>query len=121
MTEVTKGAEKETAPAKGIGAATVTAPSGEAAAGRGAALRVEGAGISFGDFRTVQGIDLDIAAGRVLLPARPSGCGKSTLLSAMAGFIRVSEGSLTADGVPVSGPDPNSAWSSKAVRPFSTG
>ncbi|MGX1249434.1 NitT/TauT family transport system ATP-binding protein [Streptomyces ambofaciens] len=107
MTEVTKGTEEKTAPAQGVGAAaTVTAPRTEAAPGRGAALRVDGAGISFGDFRAVQGIDLDIPAGEFLCLLGPSGCGKSTLLSAMAGFVQVSEGSLTADGVPVSGPDP---------------
>ncbi|WP_327673418.1 MULTISPECIES: ABC transporter ATP-binding protein [unclassified Streptomyces] len=72
----------------------------------GAALRAERAGISFGDFQAVRNIDLDIAAGEFLCLLGPSGCGKSTLLSAMAGFIQVSEGSLTADGAPIGGPDP---------------
>ncbi|WP_328630953.1 ABC transporter ATP-binding protein [Streptomyces sp. NBC_00356] len=72
----------------------------------GAALRAERAGISFGDFQAVRNIDLDIAAGEFLCLLGPSGCGKSTLLSAMAGFIQVSEGTLTADGAPIGGPDP---------------
>ncbi|WP_327657649.1 ABC transporter ATP-binding protein [Streptomyces sp. NBC_00483] len=72
----------------------------------GAALRAERAGISFGDFQAVQDIDLDIPAGEFLCLLGPSGCGKSTLLSAMAGFIQVSEGTLTADGAPIGGPDP---------------
>ncbi|MER5959794.1 ABC transporter ATP-binding protein [Streptomyces longhuiensis] len=75
--------------------------------GRGAALRAEDVGIHFGDFQAVHGIDLDIAAGEFLCLLGPSGCGKSTLLSAMAGFIPVSEGSLTADGAPIGGPDPD--------------
>ncbi|MBO1330491.1 ABC transporter ATP-binding protein [Streptomyces sp. VRA16 Mangrove soil] len=62
--------------------------------------------MSFGEFQAVQGIDLDIPAGEFLCLLGPSGCGKSTLLSAMAGFIQVSEGSLTADGAAVRGPDP---------------
>ncbi|MFH8484035.1 ABC transporter ATP-binding protein [Streptomyces longisporoflavus] len=108
---MTKGIEEETVAGEaGPAAATVTATctrtEEEAANKRGAALRVEGAGISFGDFRAVQGIDLDIPAGEFLCLLGPSGCGKSTLLSAMAGFIQVSEGALTADGVPVSGPGP---------------
>ncbi|MFF5494409.1 ABC transporter ATP-binding protein [Streptomyces aquilus] len=109
MTEVTKGVEKQTGSAEGAGtAATVAAlaPCTKPAPGRGAALQVRGAGITFGDFRAVQGIDLDIAAGEFLCLLGPSGCGKSTLLSAMAGFIQVSEGTLTADGAPISGPDP---------------
>ncbi|WAP59117.1 ABC transporter ATP-binding protein [Streptomyces sp. S465] len=106
-----KGIEKEKVPGEGAAAAvTVTAPGtptqAPAPAGRGAALRVEGAGISFGEFQAVQGIDLDIAAGEFLCLLGPSGCGKSTLLSAMAGFIQLSEGTLTADGVAVRGPDP---------------
>ncbi|MFJ8925234.1 ABC transporter ATP-binding protein [Streptomyces sp. NPDC102364] len=72
----------------------------------GAALRAERAGISFGDFQAVRNIDLDIPAGEFLCLLGPSGCGKSTLLSAMAGFIQVSEGTLTADGAPIGGPDP---------------
>ncbi|MGP3775792.1 ABC transporter ATP-binding protein [Streptomyces sp. SDT5-1] len=102
---MTKGIEKDTTTEPG---STVTTPRNrsDAPAGRGAALRAENAGIAFGDFQAVQGIDLDIPAGEFLCLLGPSGCGKSTLLSAMAGFIKVSEGTLTADGAPISGPDP---------------
>ncbi|MGW2339288.1 ABC transporter ATP-binding protein [Streptomyces sp. NPDC001661] len=97
---MTKGIEKDTT--------TVTAPRTRTAQtpGRGAALRAEGAGISFGDFQAVRDIDLDIPAGEFLCLLGPSGCGKSTLLSAMAGFIQVSEGTLTVDGADITGPDP---------------
>ncbi|MHB9755755.1 ABC transporter ATP-binding protein [Streptomyces sp. BYX5S] len=103
MTELTKGIEKDTTTAPGD---TMATPRRDAPAGRGAALRAERAGISFGDFQAVRDIDLDIPAGEFLCLLGPSGCGKSTLLSAMAGFIQVSEGTLTADGAPISGPDP---------------
>ncbi|MFJ9179348.1 ABC transporter ATP-binding protein [Streptomyces sp. NPDC102360] len=108
---MTKGIEKDTTtvPAEDAGTVdTVTPPpaGAERAQGRGAALRAEGAGISFGDFQAVRDIDLDIPAGEFLCLLGPSGCGKSTLLSAMAGFLPVSEGTLTADGAPISGPDP---------------
>ncbi|MGW4235730.1 ABC transporter ATP-binding protein [Streptomyces sp. NPDC004749] len=72
----------------------------------GAAVAVGGVDIRFGSFHAVRDISLDIAAGEFLCLLGPSGCGKSTLLSALAGFVPPHSGSLTVDGVPVTGPDP---------------
>ncbi|MEV6702662.1 ABC transporter ATP-binding protein [Streptomyces sp. NPDC051453] len=91
---------------KGMQAQLVLQTGQLAAVARGAALRADGVGIHFGSFQAVSGIDLDIAAGEFLCLLGPSGCGKSTLLSAMAGFVEVSEGGLTADGAAIAGPDP---------------
>ncbi|MGP9436374.1 taurine ABC transporter ATP-binding subunit [Ewingella sp. AOP8-B2-18] len=49
-------------------------------------------------------ISLHIASGELVVVLGPSGCGKTTLLNLIAGFLPASSGSITLDGVPVSGP-----------------
>jgi len=72
-------------------------------------LKVENASVFFAarDGRAVQALDrvsLEIPAGGFVVALGTSGCGKSTLLNAMAGFLPLSGGSITLDGVPVAGP-----------------
>jgi len=50
-------------------------------------------------------IDLDVSPGEFVCLLGPSGCGKSTLLNLVGGFETPSAGTVTIDGVPVSGPD----------------
>jgi NitT/TauT family transport system ATP-binding protein len=50
--------------------------------------------------------DLMIEPGAFVSLIGPSGCGKSSLLNAVGGFVHPSEGSITVDGRPVTGPDP---------------
>jgi len=51
-------------------------------------------------------VDLDIREGEFLAIVGPSGCGKSTLLNCMAGFEKLTSGSITIDGEPVRKPSP---------------
>jgi len=53
----------------------------------------------------LEGLDLDIPAGRLTVIIGPSGCGKSTLVRLLAGFERPTRGSVTLDGRPVGGAD----------------
>jgi len=49
-------------------------------------LRIEGVSKTFGTFRAVDRLSLDIAAGEFFALLGPSGCGKTTLLRMLAGF-----------------------------------
>ncbi|MET7247988.1 amino acid ABC transporter ATP-binding protein [Methylobacterium sp. EM32] len=53
---------------------------------------------NFGAFRALHGIDLDIAAGSVVVLIGPSGSGKSTLIRCINGLVRPDSGSLRVAG-----------------------
>jgi putrescine transport system ATP-binding protein len=61
-------------------------------------LRIEGVGKSFGNFRAVDRLSLDIRAGEFFALLGPSGCGKTTLLRMLAGFETPGEGRILLDG-----------------------
>lgn len=54
----------------------------------------------------LQGVDLEISSGEVVVLLGPSGSGKSTLLNIMGGFLSPTSGSVRIDGETVHGPDP---------------
>jgi taurine transport system ATP-binding protein len=49
-------------------------------------------------------VSLEIPAGGIVVALGASGCGKSTLLNAIAGFLPLSDGSITLEGKPVASP-----------------
>jgi putrescine transport system ATP-binding protein len=61
-------------------------------------LRIEGVGKTFGNFRAVDRLSLDIRAGEFFALLGPSGCGKTTLLRMLAGFETPDEGRILLDG-----------------------
>jgi len=61
-------------------------------------LRIEGVSKSFGSFRAVEKLSLDIAAGEFFALLGPSGCGKTTLLRMLAGFETPDEGRILLGG-----------------------
>jgi NitT/TauT family transport system ATP-binding protein len=74
-------------------------------------MRLEAAGVALG-YRSgpvLTGLDLNVAAGEILVVFGQSGCGKSTLLRGLAGLLPVAAGRIAADGVTVTGTSPDRA------------
>ena len=71
-------------------------------------LAIRGLGVRFAGQAApaLDGIDLTFPAGSFTVLVGPSGCGKSTLLNCLAGLVLPTWGTVSADGVPVTGPDP---------------
>ena len=73
-------------------------------------LRARGLTVRFGHATVVDGVDLDIDAGRTVALVGESGSGKSTLARALLGLVPLSAGTITFDGRPLLGqaprPDP---------------
>ena len=61
-------------------------------------LRIENVVKTFGSFRAVDGVSLDIRAGEFFALLGPSGCGKTTLLRMLAGFETPDEGRILLSG-----------------------
>src|SRR5438270_10987013 len=61
-------------------------------------LRIEGVVKTFGGFRAVDGVSLDIRAGEFFALLGPSGCGKTTLLRMLAGFETPDQGRILLAG-----------------------
>ena len=53
---------------------------------------------SYGKNEVVHGVDLDIAAGELIVILGPSGCGKSTLLRMVAGLESITDGEIELGG-----------------------
>lgn len=69
-------------------------------------LQIKGLVKRFDDVPAVDGIDLDIEAGRLVSILGPSGCGKTTTLRMIGGFVKPDRGSITLDGEDITGMSP---------------
>ena len=78
------------------------------ASGSGGSVKVKlsahGVGVSKGDVRILDGVDLGVAPGEFVALIGPSGAGKSTLLNQLAGLETPDEGSVELDGAPLTRP-----------------
>src|ERR1700758_1342946 len=55
--------------------------------------------------RPINGLNLDVAAGSLVILLGPSGCGKTTLLSCLGGILRPKSGGIKFDGLDVTSLD----------------
>ncbi|MGX5850667.1 ABC transporter ATP-binding protein [Mesorhizobium sp. PL10] len=69
--------------------------------GRAAEIKAIGIGKSFGSFRALDNLSLNIGRGEFLTLLGPSGSGKTTFLMILAGFVQPTEGKLFSDGVDI--------------------
>lgn len=72
-----------------------------------AMIHVEGLHKSFGDNHVLNGVDIDIHKGEVLVIIGPSGCGKSTFLRCLNRLETPTSGKIILDGVDITSPKTN--------------
>ncbi len=87
-----------------------TAESGAAAtgaAGGGGLLRITGAHVRFDQTKALDGVDLAVGDGEMVVLLGPSGCGKTTLLRAAAGLQPLDAGRIELDGRDLTGRRPD--------------
>ena len=88
-------------------------------------IRIEGVTKTFGTFKAVDNVSLDIEKGELFALLGGSGCGKTTLLRMLAGFERPTEGRIFIDGQDMEGIAPydrpvNMMFQSYALFPHMT-
>ncbi len=66
-------------------------------------IRIEGLYKSFNGKQVLDGVDLEVRTGETMVIIGTSGCGKSVLLRHIIGLMQPDEGSLTVDGVEMTG------------------
>ncbi|MBA2962745.1 MULTISPECIES: branched-chain amino acid ABC transporter ATP-binding protein/permease [Ramlibacter] len=66
-------------------------------------LQARGLAMQFGGVRAVQGLDLDVPAGRITSLIGPNGAGKTTALNMLSGFYRPSAGGFALGGQALAG------------------
>ncbi|MCC7483704.1 MAG: ABC transporter ATP-binding protein [Burkholderiales bacterium] len=70
----------------------------------------------------LRNIDLTVKRGEFVVLVGPSGCGKTTFINAVAGLVEPWEGTIEANGRPVTGPGPDRAmvFQDYALMPWRT-
>jgi branched-chain amino acid transport system permease protein len=97
------GSKASARPATHDGAVAGLLPADRPAKG---ALRAAGVSLAFAGLQVLKDVDLSLAPGEALGLIGPNGAGKTTLLNVLSGFQAPDSGSVTLDGVEVTGRSP---------------
>ena len=90
------GRGPRTRPAEPAGHHTALPPDSPCAGGSG--LAAQGLAVRYGGFVALDGVDLEVVAGRVSAVVGPNGAGKSTLFHCLAGTVRPARGTVSLGG-----------------------
>jgi ABC-type branched-subunit amino acid transport system ATPase component len=82
------------------------AGNGQALAGVGPALVVEGLTAGYGGGDVLHEVSLTVPEGGITCVVGPNGCGKSTLLATISGLLKPRRGTITFRGQPLAGKSP---------------
>jgi len=61
-------------------------------------LELKDVGFDYGTLKVIDGLDMEVHPGELVVCVGPSGCGKSTLLSLLAGHLQPTRGTITRQG-----------------------
>jgi NitT/TauT family transport system ATP-binding protein len=88
----------------------------------GMRLEFDDVRLSYTGAPIVEGLDLVVRPGEILVLTGPSGCGKSTILRALAGLLRPDSGRILADGdeVTTTSRDRGMVFQDSALLPWRT-
>src|SRR6478735_7717954 len=74
--------------------------------------------VHFEGVRAVDGVDLTLEQGQIMGLIGPNGAGKTTFMNAVSGFVPLTGGTVTVDGVDMSDWPPHRRVASGLVRTF---
>jgi branched-chain amino acid transport system ATP-binding protein len=86
--------------------------------GSEAKLVAEGIRVYFEGVRAVDGVDLTLEQGQIMGLIGPNGAGKTTFMNAVSGFVSLTGGTVTVDGVDTSHWPPHRLVANGLVRTF---
>ena len=81
-------------------------------------LEVRNLSKSFGGLRAVSEASLSVPEGKIVSLIGPNGAGKTTLFALISGFLKPDEGSVTFNGVDITGQKPHNICQQGIVRTF---